>query len=391
MANSPEIDRDKKLLHEYECVLDSHYETLPLWGIDRGEAVFASLARFDIEMIVRQELMALVDDQSVGSAQEYKGQQEGLSQAIEWLTDKGRNILVTPTVSIDALGRARNFCDFAKIYVDIADFYKMYLRGQLSISVDEQRRSIRFIWNTKTNRNQTIRGFENRSWERTKLREISNQQSPEQIRAQIEPSLDACAVTVKDGRIVLENPSPDAIRPFAILAELFQFVEYDFLGESVDFVGFTAGDFQTYFQFLRAWGIAIQCAFRLHCANHPDDLKHSRVVPTQFHDQQEFLSRVADGTGLSTEVVQRITQRISYGEGKEGNAVPSLYLQPLLVFNDRVTWSPSVIASSSYLRNMLKLMARTESLKNHAATIIGDRERLMLRTLGDWFQQTSSA
>ncbi|MCH7752407.1 MAG: hypothetical protein IH898_09675 [Planctomycetes bacterium] len=52
---------------------------------------------------------------------------------------------MTPTDDSKIIEEAAEFCAFAGRYVDIADFHKMYGRGQVEIEVDENARKVRFV------------------------------------------------------------------------------------------------------------------------------------------------------------------------------------------------------------------------------------------------------
>jgi hypothetical protein len=374
---------DRELLHEYEKTLDSHHQTLDLWNRDRGEATFAALAQFDVDMIVKPEVLPALGSGELSTAKHLKGRQEGVSQAIEWLSNRATDVRLTPGMNRDLYIQAYKFCEFASTYVDIADFYKMYLRGQIGISVDDASKTVRFVWASEIDKNRTIRGYENRAWERKKLKEIRSLNSPDRIRGELETALKKLQPEIADGRLAFRQPG-QALEPFVRLANLFSLAEYDFVTDGTDLCGISAGDYGRCFTWWRAWAFALQMAYRNHCVTHTDDLRNLRVVPTQFMARDALLKALQQCTDLPSATVDEVLRRLTYGSLPSS---PALYLQPLLSSGDEVAWSPAIITSSSYMRNMLRLMARVPDWSNCAANVIGDRAPAMLRTLGLWFQK----
>jgi hypothetical protein len=102
-------------------------------------------------------------------------------------------------------------------------------------------------------------------------------------------------------------------------------------------------------------------------------------MPTQIVSRREFFESIELLTALPRRVVESITVRLTYDVLDERR---DFFLQPLVCSHDSVSWCPLVIKQSRPDRNMLKLMSRSASLRNAAATIIGGREQEMLNQLG---------
>ena len=116
-----------------------------------------------------------------------------------------------------------------------------------------------------------------------------------------------------------------------------------------------------------------------HIQRNPDVALTPKLIPTQFHEYDQLNAILAQLSNIDIHKVVTISDRLHFNNA---TSWPDIHLQPLLRCGTFVAWSPSIIQSSSYMRNMLRLMARTPSLKTIADDVIGNREHAMLRSLG---------
>jgi hypothetical protein len=132
----PADEETERVFRKFEReVLDKHHETLALWSRDRSAAVYAALAQFDCFAIL--SLFGPPAMSGVGATQILKNLEEGLAEALRWLHNGDPQIDLTPTDDPKIIEEAGEFCRSAGKYVDIADFHKMYGRGQVEVEVDE--------------------------------------------------------------------------------------------------------------------------------------------------------------------------------------------------------------------------------------------------------------
>ncbi|WP_425400401.1 hypothetical protein [Aeoliella sp.] len=150
------------------------------------------------------------------------------------------------------------------------------------------------------------------------------------------------------------------------------------LDNAEELVGFTVGDFETFFAALRRWSFCCTFGFLLSITERGK--QQWECAPTQCVERSRFFHSMQSLTELPDVVLEAIVQRLTYNRSAKW---PDVYQQPLFCGRSTVTWSASVIQNSKQLRNMLKLMSRTKDLQNHAATLIGSREGRMLWELGD--------
>lgn len=106
-------------------------------------------------------------------------------------------------------------------------------------------------------------------------------------------------------------------------------------------------------------------------------------MPTQVVLADQFLDSMTTLSGLSREVVSRITDRLTADRRTKN---PDMYLQPLLRGVTSVAWSVRAVGLSMPQRNLLKLMARSNAHKALADRIIGDREKPLLVEVKRWLE-----
>jgi hypothetical protein len=356
-------------------VLDVHHSTLPLWNRDRPTALFAALAQFDC-MIALAPFIEF-DLNALGQTQVTKGQEEGLSQALRWLNPGDRAIGPVSTNDPSVIEEAGRFCHFASDYVNIADMHKMFGRGLMEVQVDKDRRRVKFTSLTGARPAMALMGMAESTH---RIAQMPAAKSPEKAK----PLADRVHAVMKsakfhdvDGRLVIDDVSIANVPDIAESFPLAYPVEELFLGQDADLIGFSVEHLTRYFESLRRWSFCCTYLFIVSLNNH--GTQQWQCAPTQVVERKRFLDSIQQLSGLSADIVEAITLRLTYDNR---TTAVDVFQQPLLCGDGTVSWSVSVVQSSRYVRNMLRLMARTKASEKHAATLIGSRERSMLNELG---------
>lgn len=357
-------------------VLDKHHEFLALWSRDRSTAVYAALAQFDCFAIL--SLFSPPGMSSIGTAQILKNLEEGLAESLRWLHNGDPQIDLTPTDDPKIIEEAGEFCGFAGKYVDIADFHKMYGRGQVEIEVDETARRVRFVHPKVRLPAASMIGIAEQSFRLGKLPVVANPASKAELGKEIFSLLSGIEFQYEFGHIALADVSVVNDRRIKETFEWAMPKEPLPLNDDEDLVGFTIGDFETFFAALRRWSFCCTFGFLLSITERGK--QQWECAPTQCIERSEFFDSMRSLTELPDATLEAIVQRLTYDRSAKW---PDVYQQPLFRGEKTVAWSASVIQNSKQLRNMLKLMSRTKSLQDHAATLIGSREGRMLWELGD--------
>lgn len=367
----------EKLFREYETtVLDIHHRSLPLWKYDRSTAIYALLAQHDSHAII--ELLAPpISSQSMGVTQKFKSLEEGLSQALRWIHPGVGVHDAIPTSESKCIEDAGSFCKFASDYVNIADMHKMYGRGQVTLSIDENTKKVRFQF-LKAGVGPVL-GYA----EATRRANVSPLAKAPEIATHLFGRLLAkiakSAFHNESGRIVLDDFDVVNDQDVSQLVNYINPPEEMLLPDDTELVGFTLGDFNSFYLALRRWSF---CSSLLFISQAQQGIPLASCLPTQVVSRLEFLSTMESLTSLSRTKVEKITKRLAYDNRTKN---PDIFQQPLICGDRSVTWSTRVVEKSRQVRNLLKLMARTSSTKNTAATIIGSRDRAMLNELGSEF------
>lgn len=378
-------EQTEKLFRDFESnVLDKHHETLPLWGRERSVATYSALAQFDCFAMLA--LSGPPNMSGIGHLQTLKGLEEGLSEALRWLHPGDPHFDLTPTDDRDIIGEAGEYCAFAKKYVDIADLHKMYGRGQVEIEVNEAARRVRFVTPKDKSPAASMMGMSEQSHQLGKLPVVANPSSNEDLGKAIFGYLGKIDFQYASGQISLpdvaiaNDPKIKEQLEWALPKEALR------LDPGNDLVGFSVGDFETFFDALRRWSFCCTFGF-LHSITQRGK-QQWECAPTQCVERLDFVAAMIELTGLSDDTVEAITERLTYDRRTKW---PEVFQQPLFCGQQSVAWSASIVQGSKSLRNMLKLMSRTKKLQNHAATLIGSREDKMLSHLGSEISKRGKA
>lgn len=372
----------EKLLREYEAnVLDPHHKTLALWEHDRRTALFALLAQHDSHAIT--ELLAPQSPLlSMGTTQVMKSLEEGLSQAVRWLHPGYPQFDVVPLSDSQLIEQARSYCYFASRYVDIADMHKMYGRGQITITLNKETKTVGFSRGKQGNA--PLLGYAE-GIHRIKCLPIARNVSRlQELCRGLYAKLIQTKFHFEAGRIVIDEFAKVDDPAIKELMEYLNPQEDMLLPDATDLIGFTLADFLAYYAILKQWSFLSTILFISLTLSGKDP---TSCLPTQVVPRASFLDRMESLSGLSREKIEAITFRLTYDNRI---AAPDIFQQPLICGEHSVAWSARVVGYSRQVRYLLKLMARTPATSDRAATIIGSRERRMLNELGTMFARRGS-
>jgi hypothetical protein len=373
----PADHKTERLLRQYEAdVLDRHHQTFAIWNRDRPVATYAALAQFDCYAILALFLPDTIS--GVGTTQIVKGTEEGLSQAIRWLHAGNPQYDLVPTGDKAIIGEAGDYCAFAAKYVDIADMHKMYGRGQVDIEVDEGQRKVRFVTPVNRPPAAALIPMAEQAYRIGRLPIVKNPTTMAAVGKAVHQTMKAAQYHYAGGRIILDDVS--VANSQCILDQLALAIPAEpiLLDESAELSGFTVQEFTDYFEALRRWSFC--CTFLFMSSLLEQGKQQWECVPTQVIERKQFLESIGMLSGLPPDKIEAITLRLTYDRH---TASPEVFQQPLFCGPSVVAWSVQVAQSSKYLRNMLKLMSKTKALQDYTATLIGGRERAMLREVGD--------
>jgi hypothetical protein len=205
------------------------------------------------------------------------------------------------------------------------------------------------------------------------------------MHATLSDFLSTVEYTSTGGRLLLRAPESalhPAVQTYSWMAHPKEQLA---LPPSTDLIGFTVGQFRDFWFALYCWsqvllGLFLRLVYMERRPQH-----HS--MPTQVHSLDTFITTMTTISRLDRFVVTRIVERLSY-DATRAKADP--FLTPLIRGGSDLAWSPLCVALSRAERNLLKAMARQPDLKDHAATLIGSREKPLLREFGLLLAQRGS-
>ncbi len=378
-------DDPETVLRDFERdVLDKFHESIPFYHHERPAAIYSALAAYDSHIMTEllSAPMLLSGQPQVGHAQILKGLDEGFGQAIRWLVYPDNVESPLPQANAKLIQEAAGFARHASQYVDVADLHRMYGRDQVSIEADRDGRRVRFVYPEGTPPGQAMQSLEDGFASQQRWGQgLMNSSSADSDRQHFQSLLAAVEHSNQDGRILLKNPQQCVADDLYVFLKQLMPTERHYLDDLSDLVGFTFSDYNSFFNALRAWSFVASMKY-IECAT--SGMNQELCMPTQVVDRDHFLSNIATMASLSPETSERILARLTYDDRTKS---PEIFQQPLLVNDNTVSWSARCIINSRHVRNMLKLMARTTSLSDHAATLVGTREEAMLRDLGGRFSR----
>lgn len=354
-------------------VLDRFHTALPLYQRNRKEARLGLLNAFDSLALLTAMAVRAGADPDVSSRQVEKKYEDGLAQAMRWLTQDGEEPSVSSRVTLGLLNDAGNFLLHAADYSSVADFHRLYGANKLMAEVDLQNKRIRFRYTSRD------RGFDAAMGYISSLNhELSRLNNENEIAGEINPQTPIRS-SISNGMVRLQNPELLAVNDPTFRLP----VPPKAITDDVDLGGFTMMEFRGFWKALSHWSAHCLGVFVQSVMNGMDQ---ELCMPTQVIPTGVFYNTMGRLSGITQEKIARITARLAFDYRTK---VPCIFQQPLLIGCGNVAWSPNLIIYSRFDRNMLRLMARTPALKSIADGLIGGRERLMLNSFGQYLQQRS--
>ena len=366
-------ESEEKLFRQYEQQLDEHHESLPLWGRSRPEAIYALMTIPDAAFLI-PVINPTPPVMIGGLAQVLKGTEEGVTQALRWLTSDGCTA-VRGVPDHDLIEQAHRFAMYASDYVDIADFHMMLGRRWAEARVDAASRTVTFDAVRGPGRSEALASHE-------QVREQSNRGMD--LALQMKPGdtdgsrrvFAAIDYELTDGRIQLREFPPDLLKLVRSTLQFTHELELVPLPPDTDMLGFTVREFWCFVDAVTAWSRAAFMRYLL-CVR--QGVAQHECMPTQIVAEQEFVDRVARLSQLPVDPVNAILDRLTYHPGCKAD----ILLTPFLRGAKSVCWSPAVIMKYRHERNLLKVMSRgSTAMCNHSATVNGRRDRVLGRLIG---------
>ncbi len=369
---------DERVFREYERELDAHHTKLPLWAKARPEAIYAVLTIPDAVFVMLM-ISPIPPVMTAGFGQKLKSAEEGVTQALRWLTQDGCSAVVS-VADHGLIQSAHEFTLYASDYVDIADFHMMYGRGLADVAVESAAKTVTFDSVGGPGQGDTL------AWH-------------EQVRDQVGRGLDLALATnpadvdrvrhvlgnvnydLVDGRIVLDRLPDDLVDQLGEAILSGRKLELVPLAAETDMLGFTVSDFWRFNAAVTAWSHA---AFQryVHCIH--DGVPQHQCMPTQLVPEDAFVDQISRLSGLGGKTVLTILERLAFEPGPKAN----ILLTPFLRSDGQVAWSPAIIMKMRHERNLMKVMARgPKVMQDHAATVNGQRGRPLARLIGAEFNK----
>jgi hypothetical protein len=364
-------DENDRLMRRFESDLDSYHNSLPLMRRNPGPALYAVMAAYDSMFLPLREVSAQMDETAIGSRQAIRAIVQSINPALLWITSEWGAVCPDPAADVPLIDDGGNFLTHAREYFQLSAFHIMYSRGLMSVECDEEKRLVRFVRPTTRD---FPDGFASAvvSQRATKRHDCDR----EQVTLAFMRWLSRASYRLERGRIHFTGPRALANKEIIDIANLFAMPEALELSDETDLIGFTMGEFRRFWLGLHGWSIA---ATELYLRLVDNGVAQERCMPTQIVSEREFFDTMSYLTELEPQVLESITSRLSYDVS---DLKRDVFLQPLLSSSGSISWCPLWIKQSRPERNMLKLMSRSGTLGNAAATIIGSRERQMLNELG---------
>ncbi len=369
-------ETDQKLFRECERQLDEHYRLLPLWRRRRSEAIYGIMTIPDMVYLVLMTNSSPLT-LTVASAQTLKGMEDGVAQALRWLTSDGCT-MVRSVADCDLIEEAGHFSMYASDYVDIADLHMMYGRGWASASLNAELKVITFDPIEGPGQSdlcafhEAVRGLAKRCVDlRVKVDPLGIERARQ--------ALNHVEYKLVDGRIRLGELRRDLVDQTRELLKPHRELELLPLPPDTDMLAFTVSEFWRFMEAVTLWSHAAFMRY-MDCATH--GVPQYACMPTQIVMEDEFVQRVTALSCLSPELVRAILDRLSFRPDAKAN----ILLTPFLRGDGYICWSPAGIMKYRHERNLLKVMSRGPRAQHaRAATVNGKRDQLLGRRIGEEF------
>jgi hypothetical protein len=360
-------------------MLDSFHRTLPLWSHSRPEAIFATLAAFDLMM-----LPICIGIAGAGpnphAVQKVKGYHDSLIYAMRFFWEESHDMVVRPTTERQLIEQGFDFLSHCEQYGLLYDLHVGFNRGLFSLEADEVQKRVRFVHTPRDGSTPEPAGIlEDTPSEWDHLRRSNEDPS---IQQQTVVAVKSVAHQWSNGCLVIDDLSALRQPVFQEALERLLPGHEPPLDDADDLGGFTAKDHRSFWHALFKWSMVASGLYLAATLGRKNQHDH---LPTQVVQRKRFVEGVTTVSCLPEEVVTACLDRLTFGRGCPKK--PDIYLQPLLCVGEHVAWSPYLIQICKYKRNMLKLMARIPTLKPAADNLIGSRERLLTLQFGQLLAQ----
>lgn len=369
------------MIREFEKVIDTGYQVLPIFEYPTDVALYGLLAAFDshiyTQMLVRER--SNWAPLSIGQTQLFKTLGEGLVWGLRWLLEGHEAVDVRPQASESLLADAHQLIEYGAKYYSVANMYSAFSQGRMDASVNVGAKTVRFDHKPHVPETSPTWGFYD---------DVSNEvlrQTPAYERRLAKHRSRARALFRRarhhfdGGHVVLDDVS---VLRSDVVREYVQFVctsEFGFPPDQ-DLGGYTVQDFTAFWHTIYAWST---CVTELYLRFTETATRQEECMATQVVPRAAFLDALTESSGLTANVANRILAQLRYDKR---TTKPDIFLQPLVCGENLVAWSAMVIQLSRFQRNLLKLMARTPSQKSLADRVIGGRERSLLLAIKDWLE-----
>lgn len=364
---------DEQVFREYERELDAHHTKLPLWAKARPEAIYAVLTIPDAVFFTLMS-SPVPPVMTAGFAQKLKSAEDGVTQALRWLTQDGCSAIVS-VADRDLIHSAHEFTLYASDYVDIADFHMMYGRGLAELAVDSAAKTVTFDSLGGPGQSNTLAWHEQVRDQAGRGLDLALATNPADA-GRVRRVLGNVSYDLVDGRIVLDRLPDDLVDQLGEAILSGRKLEPVPLPAATDMLGFTIAEFWRFITAVTAWSHAAFLRY-VRCVH--ERVPQHQCMPTQLVADDVFMDQTSRLSGLASETVSAILERLSVTPGPKAD----ILLTPFLRSDGQVAWSPAGIIKMRHERNLLKVMARgPQPMQNHAATVNGQRDRPLASLIG---------
>jgi hypothetical protein len=364
------VKKQEEIFRKYEEAINNYYKTHPLMTYPLDEAVYACLSIVDGIILTFLPMMQKPEI-TVGQGGFLRGIFEGVSQAVKWLLNDMEEISVSSTSDFDLINTAGEFVKFAKDYVDVADFHKMYGRGQVNIEINISTSTVTFIRVSDTGLGPVLAFYEQMKWQNNLAQQSIASANHSKI-AQFNHVFRNIDYNLIDGRIS-DISFPDNI--LSIIPGManqhfdFELIQVD---PKTDFGGFILEEYILFFKSVATWS-SVAFGIYLHLAFSGTKMQNE-CMPVQIVNRKSFTDTITRLAHLEKDTVDNILNNLTCNRDQN----PDILVKPFIANDSIVAWSPSFFLQTRPLRNMLKGMARSGGRKKRLAdNIIGEREKAL--------------
>lgn len=364
-------------VRQFEQVIDNGYRSLPIFSRPLDVALYGLLAAYDSHIVSQRMLSDAIGGKpfTVGQVQLFKSRGEGLVWALRWLLEAKKIPDARPLPSEDLISEAAELIEYGAKYYRIGMMYAHFSKGQAQAVVDIGAKYVRFEYDHKYLSRNFSWGFHDSVSNENMQKASRNTQQIMMLQSAAQHSYQQISFHLENGHIVLDAPT-ELLHPDIQAWSNVVCSEQHIFPATHDMGCFTLQDFNQFWQAFMAWSMCVT-EFYL-SAWESRSVPQENVMPTQSVSRKLFIETICCLAGLSADIVESITTRLTY-DWRTGK--PDVFLQPLFCGKESVAWSPGVIQMSRSQRNLLKLMARTPREKSLADNVIGNREIQLLSEL----------